>query len=412
MDLNSFADLSLREARQEISSYDITPTIVGEFIINYCLHLYKLSSSKAVHLLGLETVEGKPSLVQFYPDVETMRKRGKKTVMKVGRFLKALCPGLSDSECEQYVNLYKLLSHKEDFEILYGESREHFREAYSKNIGNQLYITTSRTCKQLSNSCMSKKAFDQWEVHPAEAYASGDFGILYAKNPKGEILGRVVLNDYSETIGPIYCTSQVVYEELEKEVMERFGKVIFAMDGQWEGEKLLEIDFNGGYLLPYVDFNEGVDENFCIVPQEGAIGVYHQFPTQGFVGVRTFTCYFSNEMLFSTDYYLYVGEFTRKLCSPSVYKEKRGVCETTGKEYHKDYGSVCHTGPDKTMWVSDRSETVKHKGVTYHKDYYNELFAGGKPEEQLTLKYSGGSSEEYSYTTFYSHLEGVIRGEI
>lgn len=177
-----------------------------------------------------------------------------RTRVKPGKFLKKVMPWIEDSKVESFVNDWKESNKTRDYELIHSREESAFIEAYS---GKQIRGTTPNfsgsdyVLKELSCSCMAKD-FRDLSKHPAAAYASGDFSILYAKEKDTGLIGaRVVIGN--DSAGPVYtqCNSatRAVSAWLKENDIET--------KAQWSGLSLKAIptgyDGNDSYLMPYVD---------------------------------------------------------------------------------------------------------------------------------------------------------------
>lgn len=176
----------------------------------------------------------------------------RRTIGKPGKMVKHILPFLTESECESFANWYRdnIKDESNQLTIAIGESRDDFKRVYTAEcIPGDPRCTSTR--KSLQASCM-RHAFDNLRAHPVEAYASGDFKIVYVQDRKGLIGARVIIRPDNKSHAPIYVSTNPAGDMLES----------WLKDNQYEervggffGASLLRID-NGDssqFIAPYMD---------------------------------------------------------------------------------------------------------------------------------------------------------------
>lgn len=182
------------------------------------------------------------------------RGRGGRTSMKTGRLIRRMFPFLTDPEVESLVDLLKLRFGPKTFYTEVGETREDFKKGFTGPFTQSRNFYTTYAEKNIKNSCM-RYHFKNLPAHPSEAYASGDFKILVARNSvDGLVGGRSVLHEKSKTHAPVYATCQDSLNKC-KEWLKDNGYTL-ASSSSWKGSKMLKIatEFRT-YILPYLDID-------------------------------------------------------------------------------------------------------------------------------------------------------------
>lgn len=201
-------------------------------------------------------------------EVEVVNKRkertGKRTLMKIGKYLTTAYPFLTDKNKESIVtelkNRYLLI------DVEFTIATTNFGDIVSMPNAKSSYMITTMRRKSLADSCMrydkNDLGFDTY--HPYDAYCSGEFGLAYA-HKDGKLYGRVLVHFPTMTYSAIYGVSDKVVDFLEEKVKE-LGHTPVSSDGDsWVGAKLLhlydtyntyddDIEDLGVILTPYIDF--------------------------------------------------------------------------------------------------------------------------------------------------------------
>jgi len=90
-------------------------------------------------------------------------------------------------------------------------------------------------------------------MHPAEAYASGDFTIVYALDQNDLVAGRCVVytNNVPPQAGPVYGVSEQAIDCIEKRLAQMGART--GHDASWIGAWLKRVEYDGGFIGPYLD---------------------------------------------------------------------------------------------------------------------------------------------------------------
>lgn len=243
-------DRALRSGKYDISveNGNIAATLarfIDSSMLSFDTDYYKLQLLRnLLYYRILPTAAEKEGVVSIIANDKHFDTR-RRTEMKVGKFVKLLVPTITDVELEKVVNEYK--SHFRDYEYEYveGTSEHHFYEAYTA--GHLPTIDCGNLEAFLCDSCMQH---DHWPIHPATAYATGDFTICSLWHGD-QIAARTIISNKKKIRTPIYTTSLKAHQKLASILDERGYK--YSYDG-WEGHTLQLLVEHGTVYAPYLDF--------------------------------------------------------------------------------------------------------------------------------------------------------------
>ena len=201
---------------------------------------------------------GKISVYQSRKDFDSDRQ----VAMKPGRAIKLMFPELEDAKVLMLVDTFLDKYATREYTIHTSQDAEMFKKAYSGDQVATQNINHSEMHKSLACSCMRYTFKDgngpmNLPRHPVEAYASGDFTIVYTEDSEGLISGRCVvctLDTENITHGPIYGACVGAIDMIEHH-LRTMGSTP-ACDGDWEGARLLAIPHNEDeniFIAPYID---------------------------------------------------------------------------------------------------------------------------------------------------------------
>ena len=201
---------------------------------------------------------GKISVYQSRKDYDGDRQ----VAMKPGRAIKLMFPELDDAKVLQFVDVFLDEYATREYTVHTSQDAEMFKKAYSGDQVATQNINHSQMHKSLASSCMRYTFKDgngpmNLPKHPVEAYASGDFTIVYTEDGEGLISGRCVVHTADTeniTHGPIYgaCVGAIQLIEHHLETMGSTG----ACDGDWVGARLVAIPYDESersFIAPYID---------------------------------------------------------------------------------------------------------------------------------------------------------------
>lgn len=179
----------------------------------------------------------------------------KRVPMTPGKAFRKVFNNFHDMGIESLVDLYKLEFGPEEISFHRSKDPEAFSQVYRMNKSSRRSnFSTTIWDKSLANSCMQKK-YTRYKHHPAYAYGSGDFEIVWGENKQGQLCCRAVILSKENSHFPKYATSKQALLELNEQLegVERVDKV---KDGY---ASLLMVNptdnhyHRNCYLMPYVD---------------------------------------------------------------------------------------------------------------------------------------------------------------
>ena len=283
-----------------------------------------------------ETSPGKIALTASRDKFEA----DKQTVMSIGKALKLMFPELEDADLETLVDKFRAKMQPKNYVIKTGTSKEDFNHAYSHSIEDMENPYTTSWRKSLANSCM-RYTFEQFSHHPGEAYASGDFTMVWVENEHGQIAARSVLSS-NGFYGPIYGTTEQAMDRIT-EWMEHRGNNAATGSDPWVGLKMLRlVHRDGEYIAPYIDVNNnGLDD----------MGDYLEF-TDGYGEIETSH---HQGILYSG------GSCYCAYCEDRVHEDEI--------RYAPDFGDICENCSDEHFFYCE------HENELYHWDYAQRVYS-------------------------------------
>jgi len=134
---------------------------------------------------------------KFHPKISVWqslehRDNDRVTAMKPARAFSLMFPELDHKTIIQINDEYLQEFAPREFTVRTSKKAEDFKRAYAGEQSPNENIDTTPFRKHLAHSCM-RYDFDNLTMHPAEAYASGDFTIVYALDQNDLVAGRCVV---------------------------------------------------------------------------------------------------------------------------------------------------------------------------------------------------------------------------
>jgi len=280
---------------------------------------------------------------KFHPKISVWqslenRDNDRVTAMKPARAFSLMFPELDHKTIIQINDEYLQEFAPREFTIHVSKEAEHFKDAYAGKQSPNENIDTTPYRKHLAHSCM-RYDFDHLPMHPAEAYASGDFTIVYALDQNDLVAGRCVVytNNAPPQAGPIYGVSEQAIDCIQ-ERLESLGADM-THNASWIGAKLKRVEYDGGFVGPYLDLTpQSLADmgDYLEVNRRGEIdaSVY-----QGVLGGHHTSCCQCNENL-SEDEYWY-SEFTSEHYCESCYYDEHVYCDYFQDTVHQDQTITC-----------------------------------------------------------------------
>jgi len=184
------------------------------------------------------------------------------TVMRPGRYLTAYYNDkLSQDDIRAWCGKYA--AENEDIELKFATTPDEIEEVYTNG----------------PRSCMSKKAsYYDSSQHPVRVYGAGDLAVAYIENLECEragdseggensrITARAICWPEKKVYGRIYGDESRLRGLLQEAGFERG-------DSEFEGARLLRIEDEDGFIVPYLDNIVNVEDNgrFLVLAYDGDI---------------------------------------------------------------------------------------------------------------------------------------------
>jgi len=281
---------------------------------------------------------------KFHPKISVWqslehRDNDRVTAMKPARAFSLMFPELDHKTIIQLNDQYLQEFAPREFTIHVSKEAEHFKDAYAGKQSPNENIDTTPYRKHLAHSCM-RYDFDHLPMHPAEAYASGDFTIVYALDQNDLVAGRCVVytNNVPPQAGPVYGVSEQAIDCIEERLAQMGART--GHDASWIGAKLKRVEYDDGFVGPYLDLTpQSLDDmgDHLVVARCGEIdaSVY-----QGILGGHHTSCSQCNENL-SEDEYWYSEHTSEHYCE-SCYYDEHVYCDYWQETVHVDQTIVCY----------------------------------------------------------------------
>ena len=304
---------------------------------------------------------GKITLYKCHKDVDENRE----TAMRPARAIKLMFPELDHNTLNEVTDKYLQKFVSRELSLHVSQDPKDFALAYSgeQSVSENMQTTYAR--KHMAHSCM-RYPFDHLPQHPAEAYASGDFKIIYVLDQEGLVCSRCVVAVHEETPqpSPIYGVTEQAIDLIDAH-LKTMGACSVG-DSDWSGAKLSRVPYpNGdGFVAPYLDISPQSlhdDGTHLVVDNYGEIDASCY---SGVLGGHQHHCYCCEEGL--SEDMSYFSEYTEEYYCESCYYEEHIYCEYAGEDVHRD-----HTTQVYIMGRSGHrySEYVANSVVEYGDDF-------------------------------------------
>ena len=297
----------------------------------------------------------------------------RRLIGKPAKLLKRIIPTATVAQCQDFACWWSEnfgLSERA-FTFEYSSDESDFVAAYkgaqSKTFDPLLSDRDGFEFKSLQMSCM-RHGFDHLPKHPAAAYASGDFKILICRDDKGYIAARSVVcvnnaDGACAFAGPVYTTSDHA-SKLMVEYLNSNG-IKAQQDYNWHGAKLQRIEYEGGFILPYLDSDRDLSDkdSYLVVDRRGDICASE---TNGTVDSEPQAqCEECGERYDCEESGGYIETESIAVCDCCL-NEVFTYCDYSG-EYYRDSDGVQVYYLSSQGWV--RSETVSESCASESGDY-------------------------------------------
>ena len=316
--------------------------------------LHKWLEKRILNLLGSEshlTCKIRYRLVafgprrseKFHPKISVWqslenRDNDRVTAMKPARAFSLMFPELDHKTIIQINDEYLQEFAPREFTIHVSKEAEHFKDAYAGKQSPNENIDTTPYRKHLAHSCM-RYDFDHLPMHPAEAYASGDFSIVYALDQNDLVAGRCVVytNNVPPQAGPVYGVSEQAIDCIEERLTQMGART--GHEASWLGAKLRRVEYDGGFIGPYLDLTPQSLADMYDHLEVNRCGEIDASVYQGILGGHHTSCSQCNENL-SEDEYWY-SEHTGEHYCESCYYDEHVYCDYWQETVHQDQTIVC-----------------------------------------------------------------------
>ena len=283
-----------------------------------------------------QIAEGKVSIYQSLKDMHNDRQ----IAMKPGRAFSFMFPEFEHKQIIMMTDAYLKEFADRDLTLHQARDAESFKRAYSHEQSHNENIDTTWFRKHLAHSCM-RYEFDHLPMHPAEAYASGDFEVVYATDAHGRIAARTnvyVKHPDKPQAAPIYGVSEQAIDFVYDHLVLRNVEV---RDPDFTGAKLRRVEHDsGGFIAPYLDLvPQALDDTGThLVVRHG--GEINATDYGGVLNGHYTTCTSCGDGL-DEDQYFY-SETTDEHYCECCYYNVHFYCEYAGEDIHEDDGIVVY----------------------------------------------------------------------
>ena len=284
-----------------------------------------------------QIAEGKVSIYQSLKDMHNDRQ----IAMKPGRAFSFMFPEFEHKQIIMMTDEYLKEFADRDLTLHQAKDAESFKRAYSHEQSHNENIDTTWFRKHLAHSCM-RYEFDHLPMHPAEAYAPGDFEVVYATDAHGRIAARtnVYLKhpDKQLQASPIYGVSEQAIDFVYDHLILRNVEV---RDPDFTGAKLRRVEHDGGgFIAPYLDLvPQALDDTgtHLVVAHGGEINATDY---GGVLNGHHTNCTSCGDGLDEDEYYY--SETTDQHYCECCYYNVHFYCEYAGEDVHEDDAVVVY----------------------------------------------------------------------
>jgi hypothetical protein len=334
----------------------------------------------------------KPSMLAVWPSRAALDAGDSKRLRgKPGKMVKRMFPDMTPQDVEKFANWYSEKYASVEYELHVADDADSFDLAYSHDQADYKNPFTTNNRKSLATSCM-RHSFNH--EHPARAYASGDFNIVYLTDSYDRIAGRCVVRKEPPVSGPIYGVSESALDQIETYLNDNG----VSDRGDWIGAKLERIEHGDGFIAPYLDLEPRAlsDNGDCLVISTG--GEIDANEYGGVLG-HGMTCSDCDSHISEDEQYS--SECGNGPFCENCYHERYQYCEVCD----------CDVSADSMVSYNVGSDNTEHCCDSCRDELATETESGNwwKNDEVLTTK-SGIiiSTEEYNDEYFTSDWNGEI----
>ena len=191
------------------------------------------------------------------PDARTKGRKAR-TAMRIGRALRRMFPALTAVEVEELTDKVKRQFASKTYTLHKSKDADWFVHAYTHEQSTNSNLTTTTFRKHSANSCM-RYTFNSQPRHPVEAYASGDFEVIWLEDEEGKIAARCVVA-VAEAGSKLRIPVPSAVYAVSEPAMDKFIELTGIDPDEdysrnWVGCRLKALPHNGGYQAPYLDLS-------------------------------------------------------------------------------------------------------------------------------------------------------------
>ena len=287
------------------------------------------------------------------------------TAMKPARAIKLMFPELDHKSLITISDAYLQEFAPRDLTLHTSKDADEFAFAYSGEQSPTENVRTTPGRKSMACSCM-RYEFDHLSAHPATAYASGDFTIIYTTDQNNLVASRCVVY-YKEgqprQAGPVYGVSEQAIDMIE-EYLHKLKVTLYENGACWIGARLQRIEEEGGFLAPYLDLTpQSLTDtgDYLEVHRRGEIDASQY---NGILGGHYTSCHECGEHLSEDDYYY--SEYNNNHYCESCFYDEHLYCDYWQETVHQDETIVCwrvgYNGQHESVRVYER---IVHDGDVF-----------------------------------------------
>ena len=298
---------------------------------------------------------------RFHPKItlwqtQEHRDTDRLTAMKPTRAFGLLFPELDHKQLMQMNDMYLQEFAPREFKVHVSTDAADFRRAYAGNQSATENIDTTRTRKHSAHSCM-RYEFGHLPCHPATAYASGDFSIVFVTDQNGDVAGRCVVctsPDFDRPqAGPIYGVSEQAIDCIEERLESMGAK--YDEDASWLGARLKRIEYDDAFVGPYLDLipqRLSDTGDHLVISYHGEVdaSVY-----SGLLGGSYAECTECGRGIDEDD--VFHSEYDQECYCESCYYDVHFYCEYAESDTHKSESIECrritHSGRTEVFLVCE-----------------------------------------------------------
>ena len=287
------------------------------------------------------------------------------TAMKPARAIKMMFPELDHKSLITITDAFLQEFAPRELTLHTSKDADEFAFAYAGEQSPSENIQTTSGRKSMASSCM-RYDFDNLSAHPATAYASGDFTIIYTTDQKNLVASRCVVyykQGQPRQAGPVYGVSEQSIDMIE-EYLHKLKVTLYENGACWIGARLQRIEEDGGFLAPYLDLTpQSLTDtgDYLEVHRRGEIDASQY---NGILGGHYTCCSQCSENL-SEDEYWY-SEYNDQHYCESCYYDEHSYCDYWQETVHNDQMITCwrvgYNGQHESVRVYER---IVHDGDVF-----------------------------------------------